>query len=221
MSEKVIEINDRVTAKAVAERVGVKWPVAQGKPPKTALYNALTEKGFEVRGTYLPKPVKLAPVGAGMREYEITRTLYGKADSKGNRKPLAKGETIRVSIKVLREILHAEGMKGSLGDSRIREAISELRKSGKLFIGWEDADIAKASITPVAGVQEPDAGALAALDAVLAPEQAPKPAAKAPSKPRAPRNSRAKGKDTGEGTSAPETANEPRAAVAEVIASAE
>jgi hypothetical protein len=209
MSEKVIVINDRVTAKAAAAKVGVKWPVAQGKPPKTALWNALTELGFEVQGTYLPKPVKLAPVGAGQREYEITRTLYGKPNSKGERKPLAKGETIRVSIKVLREILHAEGMKGSLGDSRIREAISELRKSEKLFVGWEDADIAKASITPVVGVQEPDAGALAALDAVLAPEQAPKPAAKAPSTPRKPRNSRAKGKDTGESALAPETAVQP------------
>jgi hypothetical protein len=206
--KKTIEINDRATAKAVAGRVGVKWPVAQGKPPLSALWYALDKLGFEVTGTYVPKPVKLAPVGAGQREYEITRTLYGKPNSKGERKPLAKGETIRVSIKVLREILHAEGMKGSLGDSRIREAISELRKSEKLFIGWEDADIAKASITPVVGVAEPDANALAALDAVLTPEEPAKVAEKAPSKPRAPRNSRAKGKGT-PAVSTPETAVQP------------
>jgi hypothetical protein len=208
-AKQTIEINDRETAKAVAARVGVKWPVAQGKPPKTALYNKLDELGFEVKGSYLPKPVKLAPVGAGQREYEITRTLYGKPNSKGESKPLAKGETIRVSIKTLREILHAEGMKGSLGDSRIREAVSKLRAAKKLFIGWEDADIAKAVIVPVAGVVEPDATALAALDAVLTPVEPAKVAEKAPSKPRAPRNSRARGKDTTPAVSTPETGTQP------------
>jgi hypothetical protein len=196
--KKTIEINDRFTAKAAAAKVGVKWPTGPGKPPKTALWNALTKLGFDVRGTYLPKPVKLAPVGAGQREYEITRTHTGKPNSKGERKALDKPETIRVSIKALREILHLEGVKGSLGDSRIREAISKLRAANKLFIGWEDADITKATVVPVVGVQEADADALAALDAVLAPaepkEEAAKPAVKAPSKPRASRPSAAKGK---------------------------
>ena len=201
MSEKqTITINDRATAKAAADRVGVKWPVAQGKPPKTALYNALTKLGFEVQGTYLPKPKKLAPVPAGKREYEITRTHTGKPNSKGERKPLAQPEKIRVSIGELREVLASFG-PGSLGDSRIREAVAKLREAGKLFVGWEDQDIAKASIVRVVVVDEPDAGALAALDAVLTPaEEAPKPAAKAPakavSKPRTPRNSRAKVQDT-------------------------
>lgn len=211
MSEKqTITINDRATAKAAADRVGVKWPVAQGKPPKTALYNALTKLGFEVQGTYLPKPKpKMAPVAPGKREYEITRTHTGKPNSKGERKPLAQPEKIRVSIGELRRILHAEDMKGTLGDSRIREAVVKLREAKKLFVGWEDVDIAQASITPVAtvAVEQPDAGALAALDAVLTPEPA-KPAAKAPAKPRTPRSSRSAAKDTGKTTSAPEKAAE-------------
>lgn len=188
--KKTIEINERATAKAVAGRVGVKWPEAQGKPPKSALWYKLTELGFEVTGTYLPKPKKMAPVPAGKREYEIKRTNDGK------------DEVIRVSIGELRTILHAEGNKGSLGDSRIREAVTKLREAKKLFVGWQDADIAKASITPVtvAVVEEPDANALATLDAVLTPSVAEEPKAepakaveKAPVKPRTPRNSRAKG----------------------------
>ena len=198
-AKKTIEINDRATAKAVAERVGVKWPVAQGKPPLSALWHALDKLGFEVTGTYVPKPKpKVAPVPAGKREYEITRTHKGKPNSKGERTQLAKPETIRVSIGELREILASHG-PGSLGDSRIREAISKLREANKLFVGWEDQDIAKASIVPVVQVDAPDSNALAALDAVLAPaavEQAPKPAAKAPSTARKPRNSRAKAQDT-------------------------
>jgi hypothetical protein len=196
-AKKTIEINDRATAKAIAARIGLKWPVAQGKPPLSALWYKLTELGFEVTGTYVPKPKKLAPVGAGQREYEITRTHTGKPDDKGVRKPLDKPETIRVSIKVLREILASNG-PGTLGDSRIREAVTKLRASGKLFIGWEDADIAKATVVPVVAVETPDENALAVLDAVLTPpepeQEAAKPAAKAPSKPRASRASAAKGK---------------------------
>lgn len=197
-AKKSIEINERATAKAVAERVGVKWPATQGKPPKSALWYKLTELGFEITGTYLPKPKKMAPVPAGKREYEITRTNDGKA------------EVIRVSIGELRTILHAEGVKGSLGDSRIREAVTKLREAKKLFVGWKDADIAKASITPiaVAAVEEPDANALAALDAVLAPVEPAKTPEKAPSKPRAPRNSRAKGKTTSAAAKPAETVSE-------------
>jgi hypothetical protein len=200
-AKKTIEINDRATAKAVADRVGVKWPVAQGKPPKATLWRKLVALGFEVKGSYLPKPaVKLAPVGVGKREYEITRTHTGKPNSKGERKALAQPETIRVSIGELREVLRAEGMKGSLGDSRIREAVAKLREAKKLFVGWEDVDIAQAGITPiaVAATEEPNADALAMLDAALAPTEpkaeAAKPVEKAPSKPRTPRNSRAKAK---------------------------
>jgi hypothetical protein len=197
-AKKVIVVNDRATAKALASKLGVKWS-DRGRPPLTALWYALTDKGFEIQGTYLPKPKpKAAPVPAGKREYEIARTVDGK------------DEVTRVSIKELRAILNAEGMKGSLGDSRIREAAQKLRDAQKLFVGWEDGDIAQAKITPVAApvVDQPDESALAALDAVLAPAE-DKPAAKAPSKPRAPRNSRAKGKDTDKAASAPEKAAEP------------
>lgn len=215
-AKKTIIVNDRATAKALAERVGVKWPAGQGKPPRSALWYKLDELGFEVTGTYLPKPKRMTPVKPGKREYEITRTHTGKPNSKGERKQLAKPETIRVSIGELRAILHAEGMKGSLGDSRIREAVTKLREAKKLFVGWENADIAQASIVPIAVpvVEEPDAEALALLDSALTPEPA-KPAAKAPAKPRTPRNSRTKGTNTTPVVPAAESATETVAAAAE------
>jgi hypothetical protein len=196
-AKQTITINDRFTAAAAAAKVGVKWHTGPGKPPKNALYARLTELGFEVKGTYLPKPKpKLPAVPAGKREYEITRTVADKP------------ETIRVTIGELRAILHAESKAGSLGDSRIRDAVAKLREEKRLFIGWEDADIAKASITPVVPVQEADADVLAALDAALAPVEPAKPAAKAANTPRKPRNSRAKGADTTPAVSAPEKATQ-------------
>jgi hypothetical protein len=183
MAAKTVSITNVTEAKAVAAEYGVKWPEGPGKPPVVRLWNALADAGVTIKGDYLkaPKP-KLAPVAPGQRDYDITREVT-KADSRGRKRTV--NDTIRLNVAQLREMANAKGLRGQVGNSRIREALAKMVKDGALT--WSDEDIANARIAPVPVVSVATS-VIPELPKVPAVTEKPKAEpVKAPSKPRKPR----------------------------------
>lgn len=178
MAGKTVTINDKNDAAKAAAEYGVDWPSGvRGRKPTTKLYDAIVAAGDTVAGDYCKPSTRVAPVGPGKREYDVTRKfLVEQQTSKGVRK-MPRKETVRVNVSELRDLLNHH-KRGQLGHSRIVDAVRMLRDAGTKFDGWSDEEITGASVTPV----------------VPKPSKTAEKGAESPVKPR---NARAKGSQSG------------------------
>lgn len=145
-----VEINSLDEAKAAAAVYGVDWPSGRGKPPVVRLWNAVTEAGDTITGTYVSEPkTRLATAAPGERDYDISRTVMVERQTKSGKRKMPSKETVRLNVREIRDLVNNNGVRGRVSRSNILGALAKLQEAGSHAQGWSFEDIFAAKIVPV------------------------------------------------------------------------